>query len=264
MIRLENIKFRNSQFFRILAISDMHIGDKRLRTSEEYYLNLTLENIKILKPDIVINAGDIVSRLKYQKPLNPGENSANRRSKCWELYKNNFVNLCPVPLLDVCLERDKPLWSKNRGKPFSHGYENKKAKFIALSLKKDVNIENSLFEELKTHITSFRGTIVLAMHYPMEGTCERDTNAWVKQGKELKELISKYSRKGIIISGHWHAYFTTPPVKEQNIILCFAGEANSLLKNNPWGKIIDCYKEKTIISFWNFGTESVTKKYVIT
>ena len=267
MIHLEKIRFRDPHTFRMLAITDMHIGDPDLRTPEHDYLDLTLRNIEVLQPDIVINAGDIVHVARapgYEEWLSRDKHAAERLLASWELYKKSFVDRCPVPLLDVCLERDKPWWSRTRGIAFSHGYESDGASFIALCLDEDVRIGDSLLGELEQHAVSCGGTIVLATHYPVRGTCERDTVHWVRQNRELKQLISTHCQRGIVVAGHWHKrYFTNPPVKEGNVILCFGGEASTLLDNEPWGKVIDCHEDSVTISHWDFGRQAVTETHVI-
>lgn len=269
MIHLDKIRFRDPSTFRMLAVTDMHIGDSDLRTPEPYYLDLTLRNIEILQPDIVINAGDIVHVMgasRYEEWLTRNKDAPERLLACWELYKKRFVDRCPVPLLDVCLERDKPFWTKTRGIGFSHGYANERARFIALCLEEDVRIGGALLEELEQHACASGGTLVLATHYPVEGTCERETAHWVRQSAELKKLISMHCRRGIIVSGHWHsAYFTQPPAQEGNVILCFAGEASTLRENQnePWGKVIDCHEDSVTISHWDFGRQVVTQSHAL-
>ena len=269
MIYLKEIQFCDPPGFRILAITDMHIGDGGLRTPERYYLDLTLRNIDILKPDIVINAGDILHVMGasgYEEWLARDKHAEQRLLACWRLYRECFVDRCPVPILDVCLERDKPRWSAARGTGFSHGYRNEQATFVALCLEEDVRIDDALLAELEQHAAACGGTLVLAMHYPVEGTCRRETSHWVRQSAELKALIAKHCRLGIIVAGHWHGYFTNPPVKERNVILCFGGEVNTLSKNGnqPWGKVIDCHDDTVTVTHWDFERELATATHSVT
>lgn len=269
MIHLEPIRFRDPHAFRILAVSDMHIGDSDLRTPEQYYLDLTLRNIDILQPDIVVNAGDVVhihGATGYHEWLNQDRAAKKRLLTCWELYTKDFVKRCPAPLLDVCLERDKPYWAKTRGIGFSHGYANEHARFIALCLEDDVRIGESLLAELEHQATACRGTLVVATHYPVKGTCARETIHWVRQSTQLKGLIARHCRRGILVAGHWHSrYFTEPPVREGNAILCFAGEASTLRENanEPWGKVIDCHEDTVTVSHWDFAGQTVTQRHVL-
>jgi len=137
VIHLEQIRFRDAPAFRMLAVSDMHIGDSDLRTPEQYYLDLTLRNIDILRPDLVINAGDVVhvhGATGYREWLSRDGDAEARLLAGWELYRKSFVDRCAAPLLDVCLERDKPYWTRTRGVDFSHGFADERARFIALCL----------------------------------------------------------------------------------------------------------------------------------
>ena len=129
------------------------------------------------------------------------------------------------------------------------------ATFIALCLDEDVRIGDALLEEIEQHAADCGGTIVLAVHYPVEGTCERETTHWVRQSAELKALIAKHGRRGIIVAGHWHSpYFMSPPVTEGNVILCFGGEVSTLSENGnqPWGKVIDCHEDHVTITHRDF------------
>lgn len=268
-IDLEAIDFRDPPAFRMLAITDMHIGDSGLRTPEQDTLDLTLRNIDILQPDIVVNAGDVVKIRETtgnHESLNQSGDAKKDMLTCWELYAEHFSKRCPAPLLDVCLEGDKPYWAETRGIGFSHGYANEHARFIALCLEDDVRIRDSLLAELETHATACGGTLVVATHYPVEGTCVRDTVHWVRQSAQLKQLIASHCRRGILIAGHWHDCFHQAPAQEGNAILCFGGQANTLSDNadGPWGKVIDCHEDTVTVSHWDFASQTVTQRHVLT
>ena len=265
MIHFERIERETPGALRVLAITDMHIGDSRLSTSDEQVLDLTLDVVTSLRPDMVVNCGDIVAIDKDQRPLHPGETWQERLRACWRLYTERFVAACPAPVLDVCLERDKPFWAETRSAFFSHGYECDDAKCTALCLREDLTVEPELLAEIESHVAGSNGLLILAMHYPVEGIHVRETTVWVRQGRELKDLIKAHCRMGIILAGHWHGeYFRSPPAREENTILCFAGEAGSVLDNAPWGKLIDCRTDETTVSHVDFASGSITYRYAIT
>jgi len=209
---------------KLLTFSDLHLGDYRNTPEyEKCQLECIRELAAKIKPDLLINVGDTVSKDAYLR-------DSNERMNYWEQYVNFKRSFC-CPVIETCLARERTFFADLFNTECEFSLIENDIGFISFDPLEydDHSMVPEQIQWLTTEIKKLAGkTIVFTSHVPIAQTTltrEVREGMYLTQSDLIKELAAEYADFAIFLAGHFHVPPELPRSNERELMLmagCFA------------------------------------------
>ncbi len=253
---------------RLLTFADLHFGARKSSaTADAVALTDLQAMVEAVKPDIVINCGDTVSKDKSLRDL-------SKKMVHWEQYKE-FTASLPCPVIETCLARERSFFTKIFNTDAEYIMVKDDFAFISFDPLEhgDHNMTPEQLEWFSSTVKQLAGKImILISHVPIaQTTVTRQVvpGMYLTQSDWIKQLVQTHAKYAVFIAGHFHSPPELPR-EEDNLLMLMAGcfspnRASSMssasLGNRPYFRTIELKEQSITIHTHNAALADILPVY---
>ena len=203
--------------FTFIAVADMHSAQSPIRTEA---LRMTMKEISLLRPELVVAAGDMIHGAALDTLMHEWEESLSDAALSAAPFFPAAGNH------DVAGPETEAIWTRVNG-PLHYSFDHGNCHFVILnSMEKGGPWGSQPLEWLKADLDASRAeNVFVFLHHPL---WESDPERW----HTVHEVLRAHPVR-IVFAGHWHNYSRFDPVDGiEYVVLPSAGQTYAVGADN--------------------------------